>query len=118
MVADPMERTRSERRAGARVTLDMETSLVLYQAELAQRTTIGNLSEGGCYLPVSRQFIVGERCRMELSVGEGLHEERVDLAGVVVRSDGEGLGIQFVDLTAEQQQCLTRILLQNGNATT
>ena len=116
MGADPLATPRAERRAGARVKLDMETSLVLYQAELTQRTTIGNLSEGGCYLPVSRQFIVGERCRMELSVGDGLHEERVDLDGIVVRSDGAGLGIQFVELTAEQQQSLARILLRQEKA--
>lgn len=99
-----------ERRVFARIRLDVPASLFLYQLDFQHAGAIVDLSLGGCYFPVPHTLPCGERCSVQLTTGEGLEVLTVELAGVIVRTDEKGVGIQFTDLTDDARQLLVRIL--------
>jgi hypothetical protein len=105
-----------ERRAFTRIRLDVPASLFLYQVDMRHEGAITDLSRGGCYFPFSHQLPVGEKCRFQLTMGEGLLTEMIDIEGVIARSDGKGVGIQFVEMTPEVQAALARIMAVKGVA--
>ena len=105
-----------ERRAFTRIRLDVPASLFLYQVDIRHEGSITDLSMGGCYFPIPHTFPVGQKCRFQLTIGEGLEMERVDVEGTIVRSDGKGVGIQFLDVTSEIQATLARIMAKKGIA--
>lgn len=103
-----------ERRAFTRIRLDVPASLLFYQVDMRHEGSVADLSMGGCYFPIPHQFPVGEKCRFQLTLGEGLETETVDVDCIIARSDGKGVGIQFVDVTPEMQETLTRIMARKG----
>jgi len=91
-------------------------SLLLYQVDVRHEGSITDLSMGGCYFPISHQFPIGEKCRFQLTIGEGLESESVDVESIIARSDGKGVGIQFVEVTPELQAALTRLMARKDIA--
>jgi len=100
----------TERRAYIRFRLDVPASLCLYQVDIRYTGSVVDLSLGGCFFPVTGDLPVGERCQITLTTGEGLTTEQVEIGGVTVRKDDNGIGIQFLEMVAEQRQVLHRIL--------
>ncbi|MFV0438145.1 MAG: PilZ domain-containing protein [Desulfopila sp.] len=99
-----------ERRAYARIRLDVPASLLLYQLDFRYDNKIVDLSPDSCYFPVNQALPCGEHCSIQLTAGEGLAVRTVKLAGVIVRTDDKGVGIRFVDLSDEARQVLTSIM--------
>lgn len=106
----------SERRQFARICLELPASIIICQLNFQSTGTTADLSLGGCYLHLTHDLAAGTACRIKLSAGEGFATESVDLAGVIVRCDGPGVGIRFTDLTEENRDCLARIVDRAGAA--
>lgn len=105
-----------ERRAFTRIRLDVPASLFLYQVDLRHDGVVTDLSLGGCYFPIPHHFSVGERCRFHMAFGEGLETEVVDVDGVIARSNTNGVGIRFVEVSPDTQSALRRIMACKGIA--
>lgn len=88
-----------ERRAFARVRLDVPASLFLYQVDVYHTGAIVDLSMGGCFFPIKNELPLGEMCHIKLTTGEGLETESIELTGVIARKDPQGIGIQFTDIS-------------------
>lgn len=71
---------------------------------------------GGCYFPLFKKFSIGANCRVQLTVGEGLETESIDIDGIIARSDGEGVGVRFVNVTSESENVLARIIAREGTS--
>lgn len=84
-----------EKRKSARVTLDVPASLSLYLMDITCSGLLANVSEGGCFFPVDGILPVGEKCRITFSIGEGLQSQTITLSGKIIRSDNNGVGIEF-----------------------
>lgn len=101
---------REERRSFTRIQLELPATLYLFQAEINYTGSILDLSQGGCFFPVSDDLSPGEPCQIKLTIGEGLKAETIGFAGVVARTDDKGVGIQFINTTEENQRRLVKIL--------
>ncbi|WP_163338875.1 PilZ domain-containing protein [Desulfopila sp. IMCC35008] len=84
-----------ERRAFARVELDLPASMYLYQMDMYHDGAIIDLSLGGCFLPVEGDIPLGEKCQLILTTGIGLETESVEIAGTIARCTAHGVGIKF-----------------------
>jgi|GEM_PF-1196015 len=101
-----------EKRLFTRFTLDIPASIFLYQTEAYHTGSISNISLAGCFVPLDIELPVGEPCRVNIIVGEGLKTEQVTLPGRIVRTDAEGVGITFTDTSIETKQQLEKILFR------
>ncbi|MCP3889553.1 MAG: PilZ domain-containing protein [Desulfobulbaceae bacterium] len=101
---------RRERRAFARIQLELPASLYLFEAEMNHSGSILDLSLGGCYFPFDGTLTIGEKCKLKLTVGEGLKTETMYFTGVIARTDKNGVGIQFTDTSPADQERLGTIL--------
>lgn len=99
-----------ETRIFARIQLEMQASLHLFQAEVIQSGSVLNLSQGGCFFLVENPPPIGEQCHIKLTVGEGLKTKTIDLPGIIARTDDNGVGIQFIDISEENHINLEKIL--------
>lgn len=84
-----------ERRKFTRITVDVPATLSILQVEAYHTGALANISEGGCFFPVSGDIPLGEACNICISIGEGLQAETILFEGTVVRSDAKGIGIKF-----------------------
>lgn len=100
-----------ERRSFVRVRLEIPASLCLYQVDIRHTGSIVDLSLGGCFFPIIGKLQVGQKCQIKLTTGEGLTVQQLEVAGVIVRKNNVGVGIQFLDMLPEQQQVLQKILI-------
>ncbi len=104
-----------ERRKFARISLDVAANLFLYQVDMRHAGAIIDLSLGGCFFPVKSEIPLGEKCQIQLAVGEGLETSTIDLAGIIVRKDARGVGIQFTNMTPEGLASLKQLIaLEHG----
>ncbi len=99
-----------EKRSYTRITLDIPASLSLYQMETFRIQAIKNISIGGCFFLFEGELPLKEQCEITISIGEGLQTEEVTISGMVVRSDTQGVGIQFTHNSPEQKQQLEKII--------
>jgi hypothetical protein len=99
-----------EKRAYTRITLDIPASLCLYQMETSHVGAITNISLGGCYFPFDDKLPVGEKCEITITVGEGLHADKVAVSGTIVRQDAQGIGICFTDTSPACRLQLEKII--------
>lgn len=99
-----------ERRAFARIRLDVPASLCLYQVDVRHAGSIVDLSLGGCFFPVADELPIGEKCQIQLTTGEGMETETINLSGVIVRRAARGVGIQFTDISPECLSSLEQII--------
>jgi len=99
-----------EKRAFTRITLDIPASLSLYQLETTHFGAIANISLSGCFFPFEEELPVGEKCLVDITVGEGLETEKVTIPGIIVRSDAQGAGINFTDNSPECRRRLENIM--------
>jgi len=99
-----------EKRRFARFTLNVPTSLTLYQVETFHACAIANISMGGCFLPFQEELPTGEKCQLTISLGEGLKVETMVISGEIVRSDSEGVGIKFTEKSDECRSQLEKII--------
>lgn len=99
-----------EKRSYTRITLDIPASLSLYQLETSHKGAITNISLSGCFFPFVGELPIGEQCHMTITVGEGLETEEIIISGMIVRSDTEGVGINFTDNSPECRLQLEKII--------
>lgn len=104
-----------ERRAFARIRLDVPACLCLYQVDVRHDGSIVDLSLGGCFFPVAGEVPIGEKCQIQLTTGEGLETETINLSGVIVRREVRGVGIRFTDISPENLVSLEQIISREGN---
>lgn len=105
-----------ERRKFARFSLDVAASLFLYQVDMRQVDTLIDISLGGCFFPLKTDVKLGEKCQLQLAMGEGLETASIDIAGIVVRRDVRGVGIQFTDMTPENSALLERLISKESTS--
>ena len=101
-----------ERRAFARIKLDLPASMSLYQMDVYHTGSIVDLSMGGCFIPIDEDLPINEECHISLTAGEGLEAETIDLVGNIVRCTPQGVGIQFRDKSPAADAILQKILDQ------
>lgn len=99
-----------ERRAFARIKLDLPAAMSLYQLDIYHTGSIVDLSMGGCFIPIDEDLPMGEECQITLTTGEGLESETIDLTGNIVRCTPQGVGIQFTNKTAQADAVLRQII--------
>lgn len=99
-----------ERRAFTRIRIDVPACLCLYQLDVRHNGAIADISMGGCFFPIAAELPLHEPCRLQLTTGEGLETVSVELAGVVARQDGVGVGIRFTDISEENRLTLARMI--------
>lgn len=100
----------ADRRSSIRVQLKLSTSLMLIKVDAYYSGTIANLSLGGCYFPVDEDLPLGEKCQIDIALGEGLDIDTISMTGQVARIDSQGAGIEFVDNPTEVTETLKHIL--------
>jgi len=90
-----------ERRAAARVPIEVEVSLTSESHFFAGLT--GDLSEGGLFLATWRKVAVGAQLELALSLPDGpvLARGRVRWVRDVMESGAPGLGVAFDELSDE-----------------
>jgi Tfp pilus assembly protein PilZ len=75
---------------------------------------IENLSVGGCLFPLSRSFSVGTACRVVITLNGAIDGPKVTVAGEVVRSDPERVGIKFTGIDPDSLFHLHNIIRYNA----
>ena len=88
---------KAERRNFARITVNIPAALSLIQVDAYHTGAIANLSRGGCFFPMASKLPLGEECDISITTGEGAEETVFNMKGRIVRSDGVGVGIKFMD---------------------
>lgn len=106
-----------ERRAFARIEVDLPASMFLYQLDVFHTGAIADLSRGGCFVPTDHEVPAGEKCQLTLTTGTGLETTSIGIEGRIVRSTPEGVGIQFENLSPSARTVLED-LLESAAATT
>lgn len=101
---------RKERRTFARIQLELPASLHLFHAEINHTGSILDLSQGGCFFPIDEEITVGEKCDINLTIGEGIQAESIQLTGIVARTTDRGIGIQFTNTSVEDHKQLGEVL--------
>ena len=101
-----------ERRSCTRVQLKLSTSVLLVRIDTYHCGMIANLSLGGCYFPVEHGLPLGEKCQVDIALGDGLNVDKICLSGQVARVDSDGAGIEFIDNSPEIIDRLKDILLR------
>ncbi|SDP58924.1 PilZ domain-containing protein [Desulforhopalus singaporensis] len=101
---------RKERRAFARVKVDLPATLYIFEGEISYSGAILDLSQGGCYFPLDHDVTIGEQCEVIVTVGEGANAETLHIKGQIVRTDGNGAGIRFFDTSAGESGKLYSLL--------
>lgn len=99
-----------EKRRFTRITLNVPTTLSLYQVEAYHSGAIANISMGGCYFPFAEELPIGDQCNVTITVGEGLETEQLSIPGQIVRSDSKGVGIKFTDSSEDYRQQLEKLI--------
>ncbi len=99
-----------EKRRYTRITVNIPASLSILQLEAFHAGFLLNISMGGCLLSTGEKMPVGAQCQLEITVGEGLETEILTVTGRIVRSDGIGLGIEFIGIDNELHQQLQRLI--------
>ena len=68
-----------------------------------------DVSAGGIYLETAERIPVGTQ--VELSMAHPISRESLSLSGSVVRSDGDGVGVQFAGISESNRKELLRFVL-------
>jgi hypothetical protein len=72
-----------------------------------------NLSIGGCFLPAKVSLRVGTPCRIVILVSENNGDVDVQIEGVVVRCEPQGVGIRFTGIDLDNLIHLKNIIRYN-----
>ncbi len=90
-----------ERREYARAVIRLETQ-VMAAGERQVSGWTRDISIKGAYILCAEQFPQGARCVARLALGDVFKDAPVlEVSGWVVRCDGEGVAVQFVDYAIE-----------------
>ncbi len=96
-----------DRRKHERIALPLGIDLQQSGELLTMRTRLLDVSIGGCYVEMSSTIPVGTK----LKIGLWLDSERVTATAIVRTSDpGFGIGIEFVDMSSEEEHRLQMFL--------
>jgi c-di-GMP-binding flagellar brake protein YcgR len=107
MTEQPHETTHAERRKYPRAKVAIPIEFKPEGAAVASRAETADLSLAGCYVEMSFTLQVGSKLDLVLWVGD----ERLATRAVVVTHHPQfGNGIEFVEMTQEDQAKLTRFL--------
>jgi hypothetical protein len=101
---------RNERRSYARVRLELPANLYLVEGDIFHSGATFDLSLGGCFLPMGEKLPVGEACEIHLTLGEGILQETLKLAGKIARNGENGVGIEFIAAQEGQSNRLKQLL--------
>lgn len=103
-----------EKRSFIRIRLDIPACLFLFQLDIYQSGCIIDISSGGCFFPVDVDLPLGEKCYIDLTIGHGLEERVLNLQGKIIRKAINGIGIQFTDISTEDQIDLEQVIKHEG----
>lgn len=103
----------SEKRRFSRIVISMEAELAV-PGKLFKVDEIVNLSVGGCQLNISDAIVTGTECSLLIILNPADRRMNVEVMGKVVRSDEEGIGIQFTSIEPEALVHLQNIIRYNA----
>lgn len=72
--------------------------------DLSAQEFIHDISIDGAFIKTDHSLVLGQEVALSFSVPN--FEKSFDLAGKVVRSNGEGIGVQFTNLSKKQQSIM------------
>ncbi len=76
--------------------------------DLSAQEFIHDISIDGAFIKTDKPLVVGQEISLSFSVPN--FEKSFDLAGEVVRCDGQGIGVKFRDLTRKQQDIMMSLI--------
>lgn len=76
--------------------------------EFSAQEYIHDISVGGAFIKTDQPFVIGQDIALSFSIPN--LEKSLDLTGQVVRCNGVGIGVKFVNLTKKQQDIITAII--------
>lgn len=100
----------ANRRGGPRVTLVAEAIITDTKTGTSFRGRISELASKGCYLDVLNPLPDGSAVSVKIKRDKGVFESK---GKIVYNNPGMGLGVEFQDTPAEQQQLLDGWLAEN-----
>jgi len=99
-----------ERRKYTRISLHVPAILSFFQVEGYHSGALANISEGGCFFPFRGHIPIGEQCGVTIVIGEGLDARTYVIAGTIVRSESQGVGVCFNDSDKEKEKVVKKII--------
>lgn len=98
-------------RRAPRLELFLEVEVVAQASRERVRAFTGNVSHDGCFVRAEKPFSIFTRVWVRLMKGN----QRFEADGAVAHSmPGEGMGISFEDVPADQQAILDAWLAEKG----
>jgi Tfp pilus assembly protein PilZ len=76
--------------------------------DLSAQEFIRDISIGGAFIKTDQPLVVGQDIALSFSIPN--FEKSFELAGKVVRSNGEGIGVKFINLTKKQQDIMVSLI--------
>lgn len=73
---------------------------------------ISDISPGGCYIDTIAQVPVGDPVSLHISASDG--ESMLFKGKIAYVLDGNGFGVEFVDVSDEQREFLRKIVTSSG----
>ena len=102
-----------ERRQYERVVFKAEADLVV-QDNAYHADEIGNLSLGGCLLPIVESLVPGTACQVKIKIGGASTELSIVLNGEVLRSNEKGVAVKFTHMEPDCLMHLQNIVRHNA----
>jgi PilZ domain len=103
-----------EKRRFSRIVFKVAAELKVGSTILTTKT-VENLSVGGCLLPVSGTFPLGNPCRVTLHLDHTPNSLKVRVSGEIIRCDPAKIGIKFTGIDPDSLFHLHNILRYNAS---
>lgn len=103
----------AEKRRFSRITFTQKAELAVY-GKVYRLEEIANLSVGGCQVDVGEKIARDTECSLLIILNSADRSMNVEVAGVVVRSEGQLTGIKFTSISPEALVHLQNIIRYNA----
>ncbi len=102
------------KRRFSRIALNFPATLIVDGTEVYDIHELGNLSIGGCLVPLDQDIIEGTRCTITIRLAGGLGNTPVNVTGEVVRFDNDHVAIKFTHINPEDLHHLQNLIRYNA----
>ena len=102
----------NERRKYTRVRIAQKASLYSFSGKEITGT-VEDISLDGLYISCNDALNINEECHLTIIFGDSANELHIECNGIIVRSDGNGMGIHFTAIPLDKYNQLKDLLLYN-----
>jgi hypothetical protein len=103
---------RPDNREFTRVPAKVKVEIVTREGVFFTRTT-RNLSMSGLYVEGHEQLPAGTECRLRLFLGEDRNATCIEILGRILRTDADGMAVEFAQIEVEGFDHLRNLVLLN-----